>query len=266
VIFFLYVKIKKSIKLFSKRRDILDKIAIISDIHGNIPALDAVLEDIYSRQIQRVFCLGDLVGKGPDSAIAIERIREVCEVVVKGNWDDFITNDTEFETLKWHQKQLHKEQNDYLKQLPFSITFYMSGKLIRLFHASPFSVYKRIQPWDSIEKRLSMFENTSETGNDYKMPDIVGYGDVHQAFIQHFHGKTLFNVGSVGNPLDLTQASYTILEGNYGSEENSSFSTQFVRVPYDIEYAIQLAKQVNMPDLEPYIQELTTARYRGKKN
>jgi protein phosphatase len=243
----------------------LERIAIISDIHGNIPALDAVLKDIHSRQIKRVFCLGDLVGKGPDSSAAIDRIREVCEVVVKGNWDDFITKETEFETLKWHQNQLRNEQCIYLENLPFSLDFYMSGRSIRLFHASPFSLYTRIQPWDSVEKRLTMFENSLHTGVENKMPDIVGYGDVHNAFIQHIQGKTLFNTGSVGNPLDVTQASYVILEGQYGSEKSSSFSIQFVRVPYDIEFAIQLARLAEMPDLEPYIIELTTGRYRGIK-
>ncbi|OAS86691.1 MULTISPECIES: metallophosphoesterase family protein [Metabacillus] len=244
----------------------MERIAIISDIHGNIPALDAVLKDIHSRQIQRIFCLGDLVGKGPDSSAAIDRIREVCEVVVKGNWDDFITKETEFETLKWHQNKLRNEQCIYLETLPFSFDFYMSGRSIRLFHASPFSLYTRIQPWDSVEKRLSMFENSVHTGVKNKQPDIVGYGDVHNAFIQHIQGKTLFNTGSVGNPLDVTQASYVILEGQYGfSEKSSSFSIQFVRVPYDIEFAIQLARLAKMPDLEPYIIELTTARYRGIK-
>jgi protein phosphatase len=110
-----------------------------------------------------------------------------------------------------------------------------------------------------------MFEDTVHTDVKNKQPDIVGYGDVHNAFIQHIQGKTLFNTGSVGNPLDVTQASYVILEGQYGSEKSSSFSIQFVRVPYDIEFAIQLARLAKMPDLEPYIIELTTARYRGIK-
>jgi protein phosphatase len=193
-------------------------------------------------------------------------VRNACDVVVKGNWDDFITKEAKFESLKWHQKQLSNEQCNYLENLPFSFEFYMSGKLIRLFHASAISVYTRIQPWDTIEKRLSMFENTDKTGRIDKIPDVVGYGDVHQSFIQHFHGKTLFNTGSVGNPLDLTQASYSILEGSYGTKDLTSFSIQFVRVPYDIEHAIQLAKDANMPDLEPYIQELRTASYRGAKN
>lgn len=243
----------------------MEQIAIISDIHGNIPALTSVLEDIEKRGIKRIFCLGDLVGKGPGSSEAIEKIKQSCELVLKGNWDDFITKETEFEALKWHQKQLTDEQNGYLESLAFSLDFYISGKFIRLFHASPFSLYTRIQPWDSIEKRLSMFENTEYTGHSLVKPDVVGYGDVHNAFVQHLNGKTLFNTGSVGNPLDHTSSAYVILEGEYESKDAAPFSIQFVRVPYDINYAIKLAKDVNMPDLEPYIKELTTATYRGIK-
>ncbi len=246
----------------------MDKIAVISDIHGNLPALEAVLADIQQRDIHRIICLGDLVGKGPDSSKAIDIIKEKCEVTVMGNWDDFITKPAEFEALKWHQEKLSSNQEAYLKELPFSVEFMMSGKLIRMFHASPRSLYDRIQPWDSLEKRLSLFANTEYTENikGSREPDVICYGDVHNAFIQHIKGKTLCNVGSVGNPLDLPQASYLILEGKDQDESPSAFSIQFVRIPYDIEKAIELARAVEMPDFEPYVQELKTARYRGLKN
>ncbi|EEL50344.1 MULTISPECIES: metallophosphoesterase family protein [Bacillus cereus group] len=245
----------------------MDKIAVISDIHGNIPALEAVLEDIKLRGIERIFCLGDLVGKGPQSSDVIDIVRKECEQVVMGNWDDFITKPTEFETLKWHQKQLTEEHENYLRELPFSIEFMMSGKFIRMFHASPRSLYERIQPYASGEERVSMFENSNLTENieAERTPDVVCYGDVHQAFVQNFRGKTLCNAGSVGNPLEITQASYLIFEGLYNQKEAGSFSIQLVRVPYDIERAIQLAKDVNMPELDEYAQELTTAKYRGLK-
>lgn len=243
----------------------MEKIAVISDIHGNIPALESVLADIESRNIKRIMCLGDLVGKGPQSSMAIQLIQDHCETVIRGNWDDFFPKPQESNTIKWHQNQLTKKQMRYLKELSFSVEFLMSGKLVRMFHASPRSVYERIQPWDSLENRLSMFENTDSTENmaGKREPDVVCYGDVHNAFLQNIKGKTLCNVGSVGNPLDLTQASYAILEGEYNNSEPGVFSIQLVRVPYDIELSIQLAKEAEMPELEEYIQELTTAKYRG---
>ncbi|MDQ1146578.1 protein phosphatase [Bacillus sp. SORGH_AS 510] len=243
----------------------MEKIAVISDIHGNIPALKSVLSDIDSRNIKRIICLGDLVGKGPQSSMAIQLIQKHCERVIRGNWDDFFPKPQESAMIKWHQNQLTKKQMDYLKDLPFSVEFLMSGKLVRMFHASPRSVYERIQPWDSLERRLSMFENNANTENieGKREPDVVCYGDIHNAYQQNIKGKTLCNVGSIGNPLDLPQASYAILEGTYNQTEKGVFSIQLVRVPYDIELAIHLAKEAGMPELEEYIQELTSAKYRG---
>ncbi|MED4651923.1 metallophosphoesterase family protein [Bacillus pseudomycoides] len=245
----------------------MDKIAVISDIHGNIPALEAVLKDIKLKGIERIVCLGDLVGKGPHSSEAIEIIRKECEHVVMGNWDDFITKPSDFETLQWHQKQLSEQQRNYLRELPFSIEFIMSGKLIRMFHASPRSLYERVQPGAPMEQRVSLFENSNLTENieGARKPDVVCYGDIHQAYVQNFRGKTLCNAGSVGNPLEITQASYLIFEGVYGQKEAASFSIQLVRVPYDIELAIRLAREEEMPEIDAYIQELTTAKYRGLK-
>jgi protein phosphatase len=96
----------------------LDKVAVISDIHGNIPALEAVLADISTRDIELIYCLGDLAGKGQQSALAVDTCRELCDVVVRGNWDDFIGRETENPTLRWHQAQLGADRLDYLRDLP----------------------------------------------------------------------------------------------------------------------------------------------------
>src|SRR5262245_65124320 len=84
----------------------MDAIALISDLHGNIPALEAVLHDIKRRNISRIFCLGDLVGKGPHSEKVVDICQEVCEVTIQGNWDGYITHDTENATLRWHKYRL----------------------------------------------------------------------------------------------------------------------------------------------------------------
>lgn len=62
----------------------MEQIAIISDIHGNIPALTAVLDDIQQRGISRVFCLGDIVGKGPNSDLAVDIIKKIVKSVLWG--------------------------------------------------------------------------------------------------------------------------------------------------------------------------------------
>jgi protein phosphatase len=240
------------------------QIAVISDIHGNLPALEAVLDDINEREIADIICLGDLIGKGPHSPEAVDRIQSVCRIVVRGNWDDFISNPTKDETLQWHQQRLGSDRLRYLRGLPLSVDMRLSGRLVRLYHASAQSVYHRVQPWHSLEERLAMFANTEFTGGmGAAEPDVVGYGDVHNAFLQHLSGRVLFNVGSVGNPLDITQAAYAIIEGEPESETQRPFSVQLVRVPYDIELAISQAEALAMPSLEAYAKELRTARYRG---
>jgi predicted phosphodiesterase len=241
----------------------MDRIALISDIHGNIPALEATLGDIKRRGIQRVFCLGDLVGKGPHGAQVVDICRAECEATVLGNWDDSIVTLHDHPIAQWHRARLGPERIDYLAQLPHVIDFWMSGKQVRLFHASQIGIYHRVFMTDPLDVHEAMFENTPFTG-DALTPTVAGYGDIHWAFVHCFFEKRiLFNVGSVGNPLDLPQACYAILEGTYGSHTNGVFSIQIIRIPYDIELAIRQAEAEGMPDLEAYAIELRTARYRG---
>ena len=240
------------------------RIAIISDIHGNIPALEAALDDIRRRNISRIFCLGDLVGKGPHSERATDICREVCEITVRGNWDDYILRETDNPTLEWHRRRLGPARLAYLATLPGTIDFVMSGKRVRLFHASQQGIYHRVHMNDAPEAHLAMFNSTEFTGAGFA-PTVVGYGDIHSAYVKSFRNRILFNAGSVGNPLDVTQASYGIIEGTYGGEADDSFSVQLVRVPYDIEAAIGQAEAEQMPELEAYADELRTGRYRGAK-
>ena len=245
----------------------MDQIAIISDIHGNLPALETVLADIRQRGIQTIYCLGDLVGRGPDSAKAVDICRTVCQRVVKGNWDDKMTEPSEKATRRWHQAQLGSERLAYLRSLPNTIDFPMSGKRVRLFHASAQSVHVRVGFWDDREQWQRMFANTPFTTYAQPEPDIVGYGDIHHAFLLPVGGKTLFNVGSVGNPLDqITLACYVILKGHLNSQEPAPFTIEIIRLPYDIEAAIQLARAVAMPKLAEYEFELRTGNHRNHMN
>ena len=242
----------------------MDKIAIISDIHGNVPALEAVLEDIEARGIETVYCLGDLIGKGPAGDKAIDLVRRRCAAVVRGNWDEYVLRETESESevLRWHREVIGPDRIAWLCTLPFMIEFVLSGRLVRLFHASPRSAHERIQPWDELRQRLSLFEPSPQCSRPARA-DIAGYGDIHNAYVQHLEGRTLFNAGSVGNPLDLPAASYAILEGEPGCESPAPWSIQFIRVPYDIELAVREAREAGMPELAEYERELRTARYRG---
>jgi len=236
------------------------KIAIISDIHGNKTALEAVLEDIRLRNIERIFCLGDLIGKGPRGSECIELIQKNCERVVRGNWDVFIQSPTELELLQWFKDRLTEKDYHYLASLPYSIDLELNGQLIRFFHASPRSEFERIVPSHPIEKRLSMFENSEKTNSIHskKLPDIVFYGDLHTTFLHTYKMGILCNVGSVGNSLDLTSASYAILDGSY-----SNNAIQFIRVEYDRQAELLMAEQLGLPQLDKYYDEIMLAKYRN---
>ena len=249
----------------------MERIALISDVHGNIPALEAVLNDIHNRSITRVFCLGDLVGKGPEPAASVDICKNVCEKITLGNWDAMLADEGYplpsyppdiLQIVNWHRRQLGGNRLRYLISLPGTIEFIMSGRNVRLFHASQVGIRYRVHYKDPIEKHLAMFDNTKFTGGG-ATPDVVGYADIHFAFQASYGDRLLFNVGSVGNPLDKTLACYAVMQGEYVGENGASFSVEIIRVPYDIEESLRRAHQLSMPEIKEYELELRTARYRG---
>ncbi len=243
----------------------MDQIALISDIHGNIPALEAVLRDIKKRKIKRIFCLGDMVGKGPYPEKAIDICRGECEKVIIGNWEEAININPinpAHQIIKWQKQRLDEERINYIKNLPNSIEFRLSGKKIRLYHASHIGTMHRIQRNASNDEQLEMFTCTGFTGYALEL-DIIGYADIHIVFLKQFREKILFNTGSVGNPLDYPQASYAVVEGNYEHDKADTFAINIIRVPYDIELAIHHAETEKIPELERYAGELRTADYGG---
>ena len=243
-----------------------ERIAVLSDVHGNITAFDAVLADIDARGISTVLNLGDVAGKGPrgSAAEALSRLR--CAVTVRGNWDDFLPRpDRERDApMAWWHAELSEEDKAWLLALPLAHDLVLSGRTVRLFHASATSVHTRVHADHSREEFAGMFATTELTG-DGPTPTVVGYGDIHDAYVKTYRGRTLFNVGSVGNPLDETTASYVILEGVPGGTAADAFGLQIVRVPYDVEAEIAVATALGMPALAEYASELRTGVYRGAR-
>jgi len=242
----------------------VERVALISDVHGNMPALAAVLADIKRRGIARVFCLGDLVGKGPHPEHAVDVCRARCEGIVRGNWDDGLTSTAAGADPigRWHRERLGPERLAYLETLPNAIDLHLGGRRVRLLHASPLGVYHRVHENDADEKLLAMFDSTDFTGHGFE-PDVVAYGDIHQAYLRTFRRGVLVNAGSVGNPLDLPLACYAILEcASAGGPAEHGPSVTLVRLAYDIERAVAEAAAEAMPDLDLYANELRTARYR----
>ncbi|MEM7113111.1 MAG: metallophosphoesterase family protein [Chloroflexota bacterium] len=244
----------------------MDKIAVISDIHGNMPALEAVLNDIRQRGIEQIFCLGDLAGKGPLSAEAVDTIREVCDVVVLGNWDLMLAGEVEHPAMIWWKQQLGADRCQYLGNLPYCHDLLMSGQPVRFYHASQESVFFRVGPYHERDILAAMFTNSEATGFANPEPTISVYGDIHAAYLLPVKRRNqLINVGSVGNPLDQTLATYVVLSGNIGATKQQDISVEFVRVAYDVERTIQQAIDLEMPETEPLARELRTGVYRGAK-
>jgi len=243
----------------------LERIAVISDVHGNLGALEAVLADVAARGISRVINLGDDAGKGPRGSAVVDRLARVCEVDVRGNWDEFLPRiaDDGPPEMVWWRDELRADQRERIAAKPLSHDLLLSGRRVRLFHASATSVHTRVHFHHTPEEFAGMFANTDLTGPGPE-PTVVGYGDVHDTYVEVFEGRTLFNTGSVGNPLDEPTPAYTILEGVPDGEDAAPFGIQHVRVPYDVEAELAVARALGMPCYAEWEQELRTAVYRGR--
>lgn len=258
------------------------KIAIISDIHGNLEALKATFEDINKKHVDKIICLGDTIAKGIHPKECIKLIKEKCDIVIQGNTDQYFSKEyenleklpeQEQKRIKWNQSLITEEDRNYLLNLPFSYEFYMSGSLVRLFHATNKANNKVVLNINDIETKYEMFLPSEYTTSN-KVADVVIYGHIHHPYMDKIYNKTLINVGSVGNSFDVirndskdsnvletTKAYYLIIEGEYGSKEyNSEISFQFVKVPYDIEK--ELEDEYKNIEKESYRCELTKGRYR----
>jgi len=254
----------------------LHRVAVISDVHGNVTALEAVLADIERRGIEEVVNLGDVIGKGPRGSECIRLTQQRCAVTVRGNWDAFIARDAvqPSEHTQWVRDALTASELAWLGALPNVHELVLSGQPIRLFHASPVSEFTRVfAPTEEAEFRAFVAQ-TDFTG-DGPVPTIVGYGDIHGAYLAVDYGITVFNAGAVGNALDAPGAPYVILEGELArtcdpDDPNDPdplppghVGIGFVRVPYDVEAEIAVATELGMPGVEAYALELREQQYRG---
>lgn len=228
------------------------KIAFISDIHGNAVALEAVLDDIKSKGVDKIIVLGDISFRGPQPKRALELVRELDTDVIKGNADEWLVRgisrgevpDARLEKMKaeqeWASARLSTDDIDYLKDLPEDITCKLTDDFkIHAFHATPDSLFEPVKPDDGddiLESKL--IKDTSA--------DIFLYGHIHLPYVRFINGKCIANLGSVGLPFDgNTAASYLIVEG-----ENERFSVQTQRVPYDVQKVIQQLNEVDYPNLD----------------
>lgn len=238
----------------------MDHIALIADIHGNIPALHAAAEDIKARGIKKIYCLGDMCGRGPNGAYVIDWCRKHCECILMGNWEDFFIKAPHTSKAKKYIHELGDERFQFLHTLPFTKAFWISGRRMHLFHGRP--IYPVLSADAPLSEKGKMFSAVT----DEFIPDIVGYADIHVQLKIDFpdESKTLFNTGSIGNSFCSPTACYVIVHGDLDQRELQPFSIEFVSVPYDLEAAVKNAKAASAWfDTENYIQEIMTASWQN---
>ena len=263
----------------------MKRIAIISDIHGNREALKATLEDIKKRKCDKIICLGDTVSKGRFSNECVELVRKNCDIVLRGNTDDWFTKEHDLSTIDdekerkriiKYKKELTTENKEYLSNLPFCYEFYLSGRLVRLLHAGPDSAYNYSNTgiYASIDKKYQMFEPNLLTISD-NVADIVIYGHIHTQLMNKMYNRTLICCGSVGNNLDFfrnekkdanilntTCVNYVILEGKIDSKEQGALDIEFIQVQYNIDKEIEDCK--DKLDTDSLFYELQHGMYRDQ--
>ena len=244
----------------------MERIALVSDVHGNLTALEAVLADIDRRGIERIFNLGDYVGKGPaaarSSTCAASAARSTCSATGTTSCPTRTASSTATRCGSGWPSSVPVRASG-CAGCRFNHDFWLSGRRVRLFHASEETVHRRVRYVRTQAEFEGLFANTAATG-DGPAPDLIGYADTHDPLYEcQLEGRTTFNTGSVGNCMGDPTPMYCILEGELGGQEPAPWSVAYVRVPYDVEAELAVAREMGLPQYDGYEVELRHGIYRG---
>jgi putative phosphoesterase len=235
---------------------------IFGDIHANLPALQAVLNDMDEREADNRYCLGDLVGYGTFPNEVVELIQESGVPAIMGNYDQGIGNSSDEcgcayrdevskalgkRSIAWTNQHTTPENKLFLQGLLENIPLQLSELKVLLVHGSPRKINEYLyedRPESSLERIM-----------DQAGVDVLVCGHTHIPYHRVLpSGRHVINAGSVGKPKDGDpRACYLILEVE-GCEVNS----RFIRVPYDVEKAAGAIESSEMPD--EYAQMLREGR------
>jgi predicted phosphodiesterase len=230
----------------------MDRVTIISDIHANIHALDAVLDDIERQGLQNRYCLGDLVGYGVFPNEVIERIRTEAIPTIMGNYDQGVGNDSDDcgcayrdmvsealgkRSIGWSNQHTTAENKAFLRSLVSQISLQMGDLKVLLVHGSPRKINEYLfedRPDASLERLM-----------DSAGVDVLVCGYMHLPYHRILpSGRQVINAGSVGKPKDGDpRACYLTL-----SMANGKLVSDFHRVPYPVEEAVEAIYDTEMPD------------------
>ncbi len=225
------------------------KIAILSDIHANLHALQAVWEDLERQRPEAVYCLGDLVGYGAFPNEVVEFIRERDIPTVMGNYDEGVGFDLHDcgcvyrdpvlaqlgdESLMWSRKHTYEENKRYLQSLELQIRLNRRRPHLLLVHGSP----RKMNEYLYEDRPRATFERIARIAD----ADVLLFGHTHLPYAKRVDGTLFVNTGSVGKPKDGNpQAGYVILETKRRPR------VRFRRVTYDVAAAADAIRKSSLP-------------------
>jgi predicted phosphodiesterase len=225
------------------------RIAVISDIHSNLEALTKALELIDAQPVDRIVCLGDIVGYGSDPNECIELVQRHCDIVLQGNHDAAVVDTSIADSftpnarsaIHWTHSRISDANREYLGRLPAvnkdADVFYV--------HSSPCDPAAWHYIFDAFDA-LSAFRCFSERlcfiGHSH-VPDIFSSSGRSVHTIEN-KGRFIINVGSVGQPRDGNP------ELSFGTFDTESWIYRNIRSPYNAELA---AKKIFAAGLPPML-------------
>ncbi len=210
----------------------MTRIAILADIHGNMPALEAVIQELADQAIDEVLVGGDLVGRGPEGSRVVKRVRELGWAAIGGNHEDYLlafrNREVEDEWLRaqewaaarWMAAELDDEDAAYIASLPFSL----DRPGLRLVHGTPQSNREGIGPWTGDEEVRDHLAAVEE--------NVLACAHTHRPLIRESNDGLVVNVGAVGMPFNRDhRAQYAIFTtgGRHG------WQVEQRQVAYDLE-------------------------------
>ena len=226
------------------------RIAIFSDIHGNLPALEAVLRDIEGLGgVDAILVAGDLAFGGPHAAECVDRVRGGGFVVIRGNTDEWIVQGSArmpmaTPLVQWTRERLSEEHIRYLEGLPFSHRLPAGGSDLVLVHATPWDIEASLLP-DAPEEE-------ARRAVDAASCRVLVYGHIHRAYQRTVGDRLLVNVGSVGFPMDGDpRASYGVFTHDQGE-----WQVELRRVEYDREQVAQAILASDHPAKEVFVRRV----------
>lgn len=232
------------------------KLAVISDIHGNLEALDAVLNDCQTQAVDEIMCLGDVVGYGAEPTACLQRVTQACSLVLMGNHEyaalglvsGQIMNSAARESMDWTQHQLDDRDLATISDFPLDA----QRDDLYLVHASPDEPSKWRYILTSAEAETAFRKFTGHVcfvGHSHLPMIFVSTpdGSLRQRtghdFCPDSDNRYIINVGSVGQPRDNDPRSCYVV---YDTSEQT---INYCRVPYDIERAQSKMAQARLPQL-----------------